>query len=242
MFQSRSIIAFIGARAGSKGLKNKNIIGFAGKPLIHWTIQASLNSKYVDRTIVSTDGEKIAQVAKVSGAQVPFLRPKSLARDNSPIYDAIRHALKWIKDNEKISYDYLLCLQPTSPLRDSKHIDRAIEYYFKNRRSDLDTLVSCMPVASKYGWLMRQDQKGYVCICLKSTAKKGRRQELPAYYLPNGAIFLAPVKVVRSKGFYTSRTLMFVLDPNISVDIDTREDFDRALRIFKTQRNQAPEK
>ncbi len=237
MFKSKTILSFIGARAGSKGLKNKNIVNFAGKPLIHWTIQASLKSKYIDRTIVSTDGDKIARISKVSGAEVPFLRPKSIAQDKSSIYDAIRHALKWIKENEKLSYDYLLCLQPTSPLRDSKLIDRAIEYYFKNRRTDSDTLVSGVRVLSKYGWLMNGDQKGYFHFCLNSVAKKPRRQDMPDYYLPNGAFYLAPVKVIRSKSFHTSRTMLFLLDPETSVDIDTREDLDQALRIFKT-RNQ----
>ena len=236
MFKSKTILAFIGARAGSKGLKNKNIIDFAGKPLIHWTIQASLKSKYIDRTIVSTDGEQIARAAKASGAEVPFLRPKSMAQDKSPIYDAIRHALKWAKENEKIKYDYLLNLQPTSPLRTSRHIDQAIEYYFKNRRSDADTLVSGTKIPSKYGWLMHEDKKRYIHFCLQGKTRKGRRQELPDYYLPNGVIFLAPVKVIQSATFYTSRTLMFAMDEDVSVDIDAREDLVKALRILKAQK------
>src|SRR3989344_985973 len=105
MYKGKTILAFIGARGGSKGLKNKNIIDFAGGPLIVWSIEAARESKYVDRTIVSTDSESIAEVAKQAGADVPFLRPAKIARDTSRIEEAIEHAIRWIKEYEGRRYD-----------------------------------------------------------------------------------------------------------------------------------------
>ena len=130
MFQSKKILSFIGARGGSKGLKNKNILNLAGKPLIAWTVEASVQSKYIDRTIVSTNSVEIASAAKDAGADVPFMRPDELATDNAPIILAMQHCLDWLEKNEGECYDYILRLQPTSPLRTVEHVDLAIENYF----------------------------------------------------------------------------------------------------------------
>jgi CMP-N-acetylneuraminic acid synthetase len=234
MFQEKKILSFIGARAGSKGLKDKNILTFAGKPLIQWAIDSSLRSKYIDRTIVSTDGERIAEIARKAGADVPFLRPAPLATDKALIEDALRHSLTWLKKNERAKYDLIILLQPTSPLRTVKHIDDAIEHYFLNRKSSRDTLVSVVKAPDKTGWLMEQSPKGYIDFCFDVKGQKQRRQNIPSYYLPNGLIYLAPVGVIGKGSFYSSRTLPFVMDDGVSVDIDSKEDFNRALRIFRS--------
>lgn len=233
MYGQKKILAFIGARKGSKGLKNKNILKFAGKPLICWTIQASLCSKYVDHTLVSTDGENIARIAKAAGADAPFLRPAPLATDNALIEDALRHALDW--KNIKNTYDYLLLLQPTSPLRTARHIDEAIAYYFRHRQTPSDTLVSVTKAPAKTGWLMKENSKGYIDFCFDVCGQNRRRQNVPSYYLPNGLVYLAPTAVIRRGSFYSSRTLPFVMDEKISVDIDNREDFKRALKMFRAK-------
>lgn len=234
MHQKKKILAFIGARAGSKGLKDKNILNFAGKPLIQWTIDSSLRSKYIDRTLVSTDGEKIAAIARKAGADVPFLRPAPLATDKALIEDALRHALTWLKKNERVRYDLIVLLQPTSPLRTVNHIDAAIEYYFHNRKSPSDTLVSVVKAPAKAGWLMKEFPKGYIDFCFDVKGQKQRRQNIPSYYFPNGLVYLAPASVIGKGSFYSSRTLPFLMEESVSVDIDSREDFNRALRMFRS--------
>ena len=233
MFKSKKILAFIGARAGSKGLKDKNIIDFAGKPLIAWTIRAARGSKYIDRTLVSTDGERIAAVAKEAGADVPFLRPTAIAQDHSLIEEALDHALRWLKKNEKKSYDYIVLLQPTSPLRTTEEIDRALEHYFKMKKSAGDTLVSVTVAPAKLGWLMQKNKQGYIHFCLEKNRKKAQRQDVPEYYLPNGAIYIAATKNVIRAGFYGKQTMPFVMSEETSFDIDSRQDLEKALEIFK---------
>ncbi len=232
MYREKKILAFIGARKGSKGLKNKNTLKFAGKPLINWTIQASLASKHVDHTLVSTDGENIARIARAAGADAPFLRPAPLASDRALIEGAVRHALDWLKENKKIDFDYVLLLQPTSPLRTAQDIDDAIIYYFRHCQTPADTLVSVKKAPVKTGWLMEENPKGYIDFCFDIQGQKHRRQNLPSHYLPNGLIFFAPTEVILRERFYSSRMLPFIMDEDISVDIDDKEDFKHALKIF----------
>ena len=229
MYEKNRILAFIGARAGSKGLKNKNIIDFAGDPLINWTIKASLNSELIDKTIVSTDSQEIAEIAKNAGADVPFLRPHELSEDHVPLLVPIKHCIEWVKENEVATYDYIVALLPTCPLRTSKHIDQAIEYFFKNKRMGNDTLVSVRQMSRKYGWLMKINVSGYIDFINKSPLEV-QRQDLPELYLPNGAIFMGAMDVVEQRGFYTDKTLHFIMDEKDSIDIDTAKDLELALK------------
>src|SRR5690606_12646538 len=127
MYRDRRFLAVIPARGGSKGIPNKNIVDVNGKPLIQYTVEAALNSKYLDRIIVSTDSLEIAKVAKACGAEVPFLRPAELATDTSKTIEALLHAVREISTSN-LRYDYLVLLQPTQPLRQSFHIDEAVEH------------------------------------------------------------------------------------------------------------------
>ncbi len=234
MFQSKKIISFIGARGGSKGLKNKNILNLAGKPLIAWTVEASVQSRYIDRTIVSTDSPEIAAAAKDAGADVPFMRPDELATDKAPIILAMQHCLDWLEKNEGERYDYILRLQPTSPLRTVEHVDSAIENYFRNKTTDEDTLVSVSHAPEKVGWLMEKTDACYIDFHFYLTdTQKMNRQSLPTYYLPNGAIYMGPVPVIKSSktDFYTGRVLPFVMDNALAADIDTAKDFEEVEKI-----------
>lgn len=237
MFAQKRILAFIGARSGSKGLKNKNILKFQGKPLIHWSIQAALTSKYIDRVIVSTDSPKILNIAKKSGADTPFLRPEKLAQDQSSITDAIRHCIQWVKHHEQTQYDYIVMLQPTSPLRTSKHTDLSIEYYFKHRKTDKDTMVSVTQLPAKIGGLLKENKKGYIHFCFNVNLKIPNRQNNPPYYLPNGAIYFGPIKMIEKEGFYTSRTFYFLMPKEESIDIDTQQDFIQAKSFHQVREN-----
>ncbi len=232
MFENEKILSFIGARSGSKGLKNKNILDFGGKPLMNWTIEASLKSKYIDRTIVSTDSEIIAKTARDAGADVPFLRPPEISGDNARFSDAISHCLDWMKKNANQVFDFLIVLQPISPLRSEKHVDQAIEYYFNKKRSDLDTLVSVIQVPKKFGWIVKGDVNGYIDYCFDMQRLNLQRQHMGNYYLPNGSIYIGSTKSIVQSGFYTEQTLFYKMSDSDSVDIDTQEDFDRALELL----------
>ena len=232
MFEGKTIVTFIGARSGSKGLKDKNVISLAGKPLIEWTIQAALETPCLDRVVVSTDGEEIAQVARDSGAEVPFLRPEKLAGDDASLEDAVRHLVRELKDREGKKFDYVLILQPTSPLRTAKHIQESIEKYFQTKACENAQLVSVRPVPAKYGWLMKQDEKGRLDFCLQRGAGRQQRQELPEYFLPNGAIYFLPVSVLMAGGIYATDVVPYVMPAECSVDIDTVEDLKKAAAVL----------
>lgn len=232
MFESQKILSFIGARAGSKGLKNKNILELAGKPLVVWTIEASLCSKYIDRTIVSTDGRQIAHIARQAGVDVPFLRPAELATDESLLDEAMQHAVRCLKENENRSYDYIMLLQPTSPLRTVTHIDAAIECYFHNKKSSQDILISVTTAPPKAGWLMQKKDSGYIEYCFDQTQRKSRRQELPDYYWPNGAIYFGPTASMLNLSQNILSILPFFMPDDVSADIDSQQDLQKVAKIF----------
>lgn len=224
MYKDFSLLAFIPARGGSKGLPNKNILDCAGKPLIEWTISAASAVGYIDDVLVSTDSTDISEVSRQAGASVPFLRPDALATDSASLHDAIQHAWENHTAPTGRSFDYIVVLQPTSPLRTAAHIAAAIEFYFSNRRSEDDTLASVYQVGQKFGWLMQPEPESpYIRFCLDISSKNPQRQALKPYFLPNGAIFIVRGAAL-SAGLYTSQTLPFVMDALESIDIDTRDD------------------
>lgn len=228
------VLALIGARAGSKGLPFKNIKAFCGRPLINWTIDAALQARFVDKVIVSTDSLDIANIARTAGADVPFIRPPELATDSASVQQVIMHALSWVKNNTDQLFDYIILLQPTSPLRTTEHIDQAIQYYFEHRTTLQDTLISVSRVPAKMAWLMQTRQEKYVDFCIQKTDVSNlQRQNNPIYYLPNGAIYMAPVIEGCDISFYTEKTLFFEMDERSSVDIDTLEDFVLAEKFMK---------
>lgn len=235
MYKGATVLAFIPARGGSKGLPKKNILECAGRPLIEWTIEAAKGVSYIDDVLVSTDSEEIAVVSRRVGAAVPFLRPSELATDEASLLDAIKQAWEKHVTASNEQYDYIVVLQPTSPLRTAEHISEAIELYFKNRQSDEDTLASVYQVSQKFGWLMQSSREyGYIRFCLEVHTKNPRRQGLDPYYLPNGAIFIAKGASL-SGGLYRNNTLPFVMPPVDSIDIDTLDDFVEAEKLLRAR-------
>lgn len=228
MYAEFSILALIPARGGSKGLPNKNILECAGKPLIEWTISAALNVSLIDDVLVSTDSVDIATVAKRAGASVPFLRPDELATDDSSMLDSVKHAWESHRDAKGRPFDYLVLLQPTSPLRTSAHIYDAIDFYFENRQSNDDTLASVYKADQKNGWLMQTEgESRYIRFCLDVGSNNPQRQKLKPYYLPNGAIFIVRGEAL-GEGLYRDNTLPFVMAKESSIDVDTSDDLKAA--------------
>lgn len=234
MFEDKRVLAVIPARGGSKGLPNKNILLCAGRPLIEWTISAARSVDFIDDVVVSSDSKEIADIAQAAGALVPFKRPDNLATDNASIVDVLNHAWKTAGDYCGRAHDFVVLLQPTSPLRNSGHINSAINFYFKNRLSESDGLASVFSVGKKYGWLMQSSplDAPYLKFCISNLSNNLQRQKLGDYFLPNGAIF-----IVRGcdipLGLYKPNTIPFIMEKDDSIDIDTFDDFQKAETILR---------
>jgi CMP-N,N'-diacetyllegionaminic acid synthase len=224
MFNDFSLLALIPARSGSKGLIDKNILQCAGKPLIEWSISAAKDVDFFDDVIVSTDSEIIATIARNAGASVPFIRPEELASDDASIISVIKHAWKNHRTFDGKSFDYIVLLQPTSPLRDVLHINSAIKLYFEKHKSKNDTLASVYKVDKKNAWLMQSDNNDYINFCFKVDLNNPQRQKLMPLYLPNGSIFIIKGEFLDS-GIYHKNTIPFLMDEADSADVDTIEDF-----------------
>lgn len=219
MFENSRILALIPARGGSKGIKNKNIIPVAGKPLIAYSIDAALHSKYVDDIVVTTDSQIIADVAKEYGARVPFLRPDYLASDTAKTIDAVIHAVDELK-NQGHSYDVLLLLQPTQPLRTSEDIDAAIELFYQNNQK---ATVSVSPV-DDHPLLIRTVSSDGCLTNLLNTGSTCRRQDMPDYYRVNGCIYLNKISEVDKDLSFNDNKLAYIMPRERAVDIDEPKD------------------
>ena len=219
MFAKEKILALIPARGGSKGIKGKNIILLAGKPLIAYSIEAAQNSKYIDSTVVTTDSEKIAEVAKQYGARVPFLRPTELAADTSKTIDAVLHAIKTLKSLSE-EYDVLVLLQPTQPLRTTDDIDRAIELYYEKGKKGI---VSISLVDDSPLLIRSIDTEGKL-VNLLSQNSTCRRQDMPEYYKVNGCIYINKIDEINENTSFNDNKIPFIMTKEHSVDIDEVSD------------------
>ncbi len=227
MFREDRIMAFIPARGGSKGIKDKNIYPIAGKPLLSYTIEAARNSRYLDYIMVSTDSEKIAAVALECGAAIPFMRGDELAKDTSRTVDAVVDAIDRLKDMGK-SYDTLVLLQPTSPLRTCEDIDKAIEmFYFDGEKS----LLSVSEVSDNPVLIRRLEGNRAVPILDKPSTV--RRQDFDRFYKVNGAIYINAVKEISKDTSFNDNEIAYVMDVSRSVDIDSLEDIKRTEGILQ---------
>lgn len=214
---NKRILGLIPARGGSKGIPKKNLKLIAGKPLIEWTIESALKSKYISSVVVSTEDLEIAEVAKCSGAQIPFLRPAELATDHSPGIDPVLHALDYLPE-----FDYVILLQPTSPLRTQLEIDDCIEFAIQNNAKSVVSV--CEAYENPY-WMFRLDDS-FKMTKLLSSEDITRRQDAPITYSLNGSIYFSDVSYLRlMKKFITEETLAFPMKKEVSVDIDDMVDW-----------------
>lgn len=219
----KKILALIPARGGSKEIPRKNIVPFGGKPLIAWTIEAALASRGIARTVVSTDDEEIAVVARKSGAEVPFLRPADFAGDEAPALGVIRHALGVLAESGE-RYDAVAYLQPTSPLRGAGDIEAALALL---EETGADTVVSVVPVphAMVPSSLMRQKDGGRLDFAAAPETRKFRRQDKERLFARNGpAILLSRISVFETGALYGAHIRGLEMHPFRSVDIDDADD------------------
>lgn len=230
MINNKKILAVIPARGGSKGIPRKNIRDLNGKPLIAYTIEEAKKSKYLDRIIVSTEDEEIASVCRNFDAEVPFLRPKELAEDNSPTVDCVIHMLDWLKENEKYKPDYVCLLQCTSPLRTFEDIDGTIE---KMISTDMDGAVSVCEAEVNPYWsnVFNGDQLKYF---LEEGRKITRRQDLPRIYRLNGAVYAVNTHILKKENTFEPENMTgYIMKNENSIDIDEEIDFVIAESLMK---------
>jgi len=213
------ILALIPARGGSKGIPHKNIAPLAGRPLIAWSIDAALQSGCFTHTIVSTDDEKIAEVSRQYGAEVPFLRPAELSRDETPGLEVCEHALHWMEQNRGEQFDHLFLLQPTSPLRLTEDILGAVRLL--EGKNAPGVIGVCE--ASPHPYLARRiDSDGRLSEMFPDVDGTRRRQAFPDAYVVNGAVYLATREAVLDRRtLHPAGALAYVMPPERSLDIDT---------------------
>lgn len=222
-----TIVAVIPARGGSKGIPDKNIAMCAGRPLIAYTANSANKSQLIDRIIVSTDSDRIASVAAGLGLEVPFKRPSDLASDAAGSLSVLAHALDWLEDNG-VQVEALVLLQPTSPCRESRHIDDAIALF---RRAKADTVVSVVEVPHQYhpDKLLKIESGVLIsALSANSTAIRPRQESQPIYARNGPAIVVIGPQQVRRGSFYSGRTIPYIMSTACSIDIDTPEDLRRA--------------
>lgn len=217
------ILGIIPARGDTKGIRKKNIKPLASKPLISYTIVESLKSKYITDLIVSTDDHEIADIAKECGAIVPFIRPKELATDKARSIEVVLHALGFMEDLNKITYNYVILLQPTAPLRTVNDIDNAIE---KLLSSEADSIVSLCRLDDPHPMKLKILKNGLIYPYLSGYEEGLPRQSLPELYRLNGAIYATKREViVRQKSFFGTDSKPYLMPPERSVNIDNILDF-----------------
>jgi CMP-N,N'-diacetyllegionaminic acid synthase len=224
MINNKRVLAFIGARSGSKGLMDKNIKLLHGLPLIAWTIKAAKASRYIDEVVFSSDSEQYNKLAEEYGA-TSIQRPAELADDNAALIDAIKHAHVFAKARFD-DFDIIINLQPTSPLRNETHIDQALTLFMPAFEKNTNArLFSCYQVSNKYAWIMRINEAGYSQFIDADERNKVShgRQKNPTILLPNGAIFILPA--TDTSQFYNEKTVAYIMDEHDSIDIDSAEDF-----------------
>lgn len=215
----KKILALIPARGGSKGIPGKNLRTLAGKPLIAYTIEAARSCPLISRTVVSTDSREIAGVAEQYGGEVPFLRPERLASDTARTIDAVLYTVRELERRGE-TYDYLVLLQPTSPLRSSGDIKAAVELAVKTGKD----VTAVSPVSDSPVLIRECDGEGKLTSLLGKNSTV-RRQDMPEYYRVNGSIYVNEIRRLSENTSLNDNPTGYIMPVERSVDIDEPVDF-----------------
>ena len=227
MYKNKTFLAVIPARGGSKRLPRKNVLDLNGKPLISWSIEAGLKSKYIDNVIVSSDDEEILEVSNIFNANT-IKRPDILASDSATTFDALKHVIENVK-----KYDYIILLQATSPLRNETHIDEAIELMMLK---DADAVVSVCEMDHSPLWSNTLDDSLTMKNFLKDEVLNKRSQDLDKYFRLNGAIYICNIeKFLQEKSIFLKDNIFaYKMNRESSIDIDEKIDFQMAEFLQKS--------
>jgi CMP-N-acetylneuraminic acid synthetase len=229
------ILAVIPARGGSKGVPHKNIQLVGGKPLIQYAIDATMGVKdALYRTIVSTDDEEIAEIARKCGAEVPFLRPADLASDKSPMVPVLQHAISFVEEQDKIELDWVLLLQPTALFRTTDDLKNAIRLALAG---GCDSVISTVQVFSTHPILMKKIvDNQLVPFCIEEKEGTRRQDYHPPAYMRNGAIYLSKRDAIMKKNSIWGDVIRpYVMPEERSVNIDSLMDFRLAQMMLDEQ-------
>ncbi len=232
MVKKPEVLAIVPARGGSKGIPRKNIKDFAGYPLISYSIAAGLHAETVTRTILSTDDEEIAAVARQWGAETPFLRPAELASDQALDLPVYQHALRWLEENEGYKPDVVVQLRPTSPVRPVNCVDDAVNMLLAN--PDADCVRGVVPSGQNpHKMWRRDDANGQLTPLLQvpgiAEPFNAPRQILPPVYWQTGHIdAIRPDTILKKNSMTGDKILGMVIDPQYTIDIDTPKDWARS--------------
>jgi CMP-N,N'-diacetyllegionaminic acid synthase len=220
----KKVLCVIPARKGSKGLRNKNIKKLNKIPLIAWSILTAKKCKLIDEIIVSTDCPKISKIAMKYGANVPFIRPKKFATDKASSFSVLKHAIDFLK-KKKNYFDYIIMLEPTSPLRNSKDVDFCIN---KIKKDNIESLVSVTRVVDEHPYFLYSINKKNILRPYLKKQKKlyMRRQDVsPLYYL-EGSVYISKITtLLNEKTWYHKKTQAFEVEKWKSLEIDDIDDF-----------------
>ena len=222
--QTRAVLGIIPARGGSKGIVRKNIRLLAGKPLIAYTASAALQSSLISSVVLSTDDPEIAEIGRSFGLESPFIRPAELARDTTPMFDVVLHALRSAQDQGK-QFAAICLLQPTSPLRSSQTIDRCIAALWD---PNVDSVMSVRPVPPEYNphWVYFEQPNGLLKLSTGESEPIPARQLLPDAYHRDGSVFVARTEVVMKRNsLYGASTLGVISPESEACDLDSEEQW-----------------
>ena len=237
MYKNKLIYGIITARGGSKSIPNKNIKKINGKPLIYYSIATSLKSKLIDRTIMSTDSSKILALGKKFNCEVPFLRPKKIAKDKSTDFEVFKHLSNWLKRNDKRP-SYYVHLRPTHPIRNYKIIDLAIKKLIEKKNYDSLRSLSVSKETPFKTWIKKN--KGIVPIVKFKKIKDSHsipRQILPKTYWQNGYVdIIKDTTITKKRSISGNKVLPFEINQK-SFDIDYVEELDFIKKNFSKIKN-----
>lgn len=221
MYKTKKILGVITARGGSKGIPRKNIRLLNGRPLIAYSIDAAKNSSAVGRTVVSTDDEEIAEVAKQYGAEV-IMRPSDLAEDKTPMDPVLKHVVEYLEKENYIP-DAVVLLQPTSPLRTVEHVNGALEKFLAG---DFDSFISIFKIYNNRLEIDKND------LVTPTFTESKNRNERPAAIFENGAIYISKIDLIKSGRIRGKKIGYYEMDQYSSIDIDTLLDFEVAEKLL----------
>lgn len=239
MLHNKRVLAIVTARAGSKGLPNKNVKDLGGKPLLAWPIIAALRSRYVDKVVLSTDSEEYARIGESYGAIIPFLRPDYLASDEASSVDVIIHVLDYLAANND-GYDYVLLLEPTSPLTEAADIDDAI-VLLESAEGNATSVIGVSLMETQHpAFSVKRNSEGFIApLSGGSFQSMPRRQDLEPLYALDGSLYLSSVEAIYSeKTFCHNKTIGMVFERYKSLEVDDLLDFVCVEAILKHRGHQ----
>ncbi len=216
-----NFLAIIPARSGSERLPNKNKLNLCGKPLISWTIEAAKRSKYINKIVVTSDDSEILKIAEKSSVEI-IVRPDELASDSATSVDVIKHSLENLD-----TYEYVILLQPTSPLRNYRHIDESIKFL---KQKNADAIISVCKTDHNPLWSNRLDSNLSMSNFIENEQLNKRSQDLDKFFRLNGAIYICKTKnFLKENTFFIKKNIFaFIMDKKSSIDIDDEFDFEIA--------------